>query len=168
MNERLTELKTKWSNHIAWGKLYGCLSSDQKELQLAWKDTQIVLFMTTLADARTTICRLRKKPNTEDKWFIETFGDQPFNHLEIPDFIDMYNHLMNGVDRADQIRTYYRANRKKFSNLEALPNDNPQRCINLDGPRPLNKEEGRKFEISYKACLSINGLFICSQACLLS
>ena len=114
MNERLTELKTKWSNHIAWGKLYGCLSSDQKELQLAWKDTQIVLFMTTLADARTTICRLRKKPNTEDKWFIETFGDKPFNHLEIPDFIDMYNHLMNGVDRADQIRTYYRANRKNF------------------------------------------------------
>src|SRR5271156_5859699 len=47
MNEKLTELKTKWSNHIAWGKLYGCLSPDQKVLQLAWKDSQIVLFMTT-------------------------------------------------------------------------------------------------------------------------
>jgi hypothetical protein len=32
MNEKLIELKTKWSNHIAWGKLYGCLSSDQKWL----------------------------------------------------------------------------------------------------------------------------------------
>jgi hypothetical protein len=38
MNENLTELKTKWLNHIPWGKLYGCLSPDQKVLQLAWKD----------------------------------------------------------------------------------------------------------------------------------
>ena len=28
MNEKLIELKTKWSNHIAWGELYGCLSSN--------------------------------------------------------------------------------------------------------------------------------------------
>ncbi len=28
MNEKLMELKTKWSNHIAWGELYGCLSSN--------------------------------------------------------------------------------------------------------------------------------------------
>src|SRR6266480_748232 len=40
MNEKLMELKTKWSNHIAWGKLYGCLSSDKNVLQLAWKDSQ--------------------------------------------------------------------------------------------------------------------------------
>jgi hypothetical protein len=51
INDKLLELKIKWSNHIAWGELYGCLSSDQKVLQLAWKDTQIVLFMTTLVDA---------------------------------------------------------------------------------------------------------------------
>ena len=55
MNEKLIELKTKWSNHIAWGELYGCLSSDQKVLQLAWKDTQIVLFMITLVDTHTTV-----------------------------------------------------------------------------------------------------------------
>jgi len=55
MNEKLIELKMKWSNHIAWGELYGCLSSDQKVLQLAWKDAQIILFMTTLVDAHTTV-----------------------------------------------------------------------------------------------------------------
>ena len=60
MNEKLIELKTKWSNHIAWGKLYGCLSSDQKVLQLAWKDSQIVLFMTTIVEARTTLQQRRK------------------------------------------------------------------------------------------------------------
>ena len=60
MNEKLIELKTKWSKHIAWGKLYGCLSSDQKVLQLAWKDSQIVLFMTTIVEARTTLQQRRK------------------------------------------------------------------------------------------------------------
>ena len=55
MNEKLIELKIKWSNHITWGQLYGCLSSNRKVLQLAWKDTQIVLFMITLVDAHTTV-----------------------------------------------------------------------------------------------------------------
>src|SRR5437667_4723285 len=63
MNNKLLELKIKWSNHIAWGELYGYLSSDQKVLQLAWKDTQIVLFIITLLDASTTVSRLRKRPN---------------------------------------------------------------------------------------------------------
>jgi hypothetical protein len=87
MNENLTELKTKWSNHIAWGKLYGCLSPDQKVLQLAWKDAQIVLFMTTVVDARTTISRVRKRPNGGDKWIKAEFGDQAFKSLNIPEFI---------------------------------------------------------------------------------
>ncbi len=122
MNDKLLELKTKWSNHIAWGELYGCLSSDQKVLQLAWKDTQIVLFMTTLVEAQTTVSRLRKRPNKKDKWTKQVFGDQPFKRLKIPDFIDMYNHLMNSVDRADQIRTYYRINRRNYRTWKPLWN----------------------------------------------
>ena len=110
MNKKLLELKIKWSNHITWGELYGYLSSDEKVLQLTQKDSQIVLFMTTLVDASTTVSRLRKRPNKKDKWIKQAFGDQPFKRLEIPDFINMYNYLMNGVDRADQIRTYYRIN----------------------------------------------------------
>ena len=110
INENLLELKIKWSNHIAWGQLYGCLSSDEKVLQLAWKDNQIILFITTLVDASTTVSRLRKRPNKKDKWIKQAFRDQLFKRLKIPDFIDMYNHLMNGVDQANQIRTYYRLN----------------------------------------------------------
>jgi len=67
MNEKLLELKIKWSNHITWGELYGCLSSNEKVLQLAWKDSQIILFMTTLVDASTTISWIRKRPNKKDK-----------------------------------------------------------------------------------------------------
>ena len=98
MNGKLLKLKVKQLNHIAWGELYGCLSLDEKVLQLAWKDSQIVLFITTLVDASTTVSRLRKRPNKKDKWIKQAFGNQPFKRLEIPDFIDMYNHLMNGVD----------------------------------------------------------------------
>ena len=67
MNKKLIELKTKWSNYITWGELHGCLSSNQKVLQLAWKDAQIILFMITLIDASTTVSRLKKRPNKKDK-----------------------------------------------------------------------------------------------------
>ena len=67
MNEKLLELKIKWSNYIAWGELYGYLSSNQKVLQLTWKDTQIILFIMTLVDAQMTVSRVRKRPNKKDK-----------------------------------------------------------------------------------------------------
>ena len=67
MNDKLLELKIKWSNHIIWGELYGYLSSDEKVLQLAWKDSQIILFIITLVDASTTISWIRKRPNKKDK-----------------------------------------------------------------------------------------------------
>jgi hypothetical protein len=75
MNNKLTKIKIKWSNHIAWGKLYGCLSPDAKVLQLAWKDSQVVLFMTTVSDAQETISRVRKRLNGKDKWVRAEFGD---------------------------------------------------------------------------------------------
>lgn len=58
----------------------------------------------------------RQQPSGKDKWIRAEFGDQPFKRLESPDFIDMYNHFMNDVDRADQIRS---SNRKNYRTLEA-------------------------------------------------
>ena len=78
--------------------------------------------MTTLVDAQMTVSQVRKRPNKKDKWIKQAFGDQPFKRLEIPDFIDMYNHLMNGVDQADQIRTYYRMNRRNYRTWKPLWN----------------------------------------------
>ncbi len=110
MNKKLLELKIKWSNYITWGELYGCLSSNQKVHQLTWKDTQIILFMMTLINAQMTVSRLRKRLNKKDKQIKQAFRDQPFKRLKIPDFINMYNHLINSVDQANQIHTYYRTN----------------------------------------------------------
>ena len=52
----------------------------------------------------------------------QVFGDQPFKRLKIPDFIDIYNHLMNGVDQANQIHTYYRTNRRNYRTWKPLWN----------------------------------------------
>lgn len=76
--------------------------------------------MTTVSDGQETISRVRKRPNGKDKWVRAEFGDQPFKRLEIPDFIDMYNHFMNGVDRADHIRSYYRTNRRNYRTWKPL------------------------------------------------
>lgn len=40
--------------------------------------------------------------------------------LSIPQFIDMYNHYMNGVDNADQLRSYYRTQRTHNKNWKPL------------------------------------------------
>src|SRR5436189_3323173 len=78
--------------------------------------------MTTLINTSTTISRLRKRPNKKDKWIKQAFRDQPFKRLKIPDFINMYNHLMNSVDQADQIRTYYRTNQRNYHTWKPLWN----------------------------------------------
>jgi hypothetical protein len=169
MDQRLTELKLKLSKHIAWGKLYASLSPDGKVLQLAWKDSQIVLFMTTVSDGSEHVSRVRKRPTAKDKWIREAFGDQPFKRLEIPDFIDLYNHFMNSVDRADQIRTYYRRNRKEYRTWRPLWNYLFETTICnaaliwLDRGHSTKKKSGH-FKFSDDACLRANGSLVVFQA----
>ncbi|KAF2177295.1 hypothetical protein K469DRAFT_603837 [Zopfia rhizophila CBS 207.26] len=98
MDQTLLDIKIKWTNHIPWGKVYGRLSPDQKVLQLAWKDAQLVPFMTTVSNGKFKRFRIRRRTKTKDKWLKEAFGVQLFNKLDIPEFIGLYNHLMNGVD----------------------------------------------------------------------
>jgi hypothetical protein len=84
-------------------------------IQFAWKDSNIVLFMSTIDDGKGTIERVRKRPKNGDAITKRTWGEAYQKRLEIPTFIDGYNHHMNGVDLADQgraecpitRRTYY-------------------------------------------------------------
>ena len=111
MDQKLLDLKIKWTNHIPWGKVYGRLSPNQKVLQLAQKDAQLILFITTILNGKQKIFRTRRRLKTKDKQLKDVFRGQPFKKINIPEFIDMYNHFMNGINRADQIRLYYRINR---------------------------------------------------------
>ena len=84
-------------------------------LELAWKDQNIVLFMTTISNSRKKINRLYRYPaktaiNARTSRAIFS-PDEARKELPIPEFIDQYNHYMNGVDNADQLRCYYSTQR---------------------------------------------------------
>lgn len=111
LDSRLLDLRNKWNAGIDWGKLYGYLSEDKRVLELAWKDQNVVLFMTTVSNGQKKVKRLRRRPAktaTNARTSRAVFGhDKARKELLIPEFIDQYNHYMNGVDNADQLRCYY-------------------------------------------------------------
>jgi hypothetical protein len=60
--------------------------------------------MSTLHTGLDTITRNRKRPKNGDAITKRTWGESFEKELDIPSFIDSYNHHMNGVDLADQGR----------------------------------------------------------------
>ena len=68
------------------------------------------LFITTVSDGTKSIMRRRRRPVKTAKMARTSqarFGDTVTMDLLIPDYIDMYNHFMNGVDITNQLRSYY-------------------------------------------------------------
>ena len=123
MHETLIDLKLKYGAQLEWGKLFGRLSENRKVLQFAWKDQQVVLFMSTVSNGRRTVKRNRKRPSktsTNARTSRAVFGNEPVKELAIPEFIDLYNHFMNGVDVADQLRSYYTSQRVHLKTWKPL------------------------------------------------
>ena len=120
---RIAELKTMNANQLEWGTLQGALTDDGEVIVFAWKDSNVVIFMSTVHDGQSKISRKRRRPaatSTSAKTARARFGDCSVKVLNIPTFIDLYNHYMNGVDTADQIRSYYttqRTHRKTWKPL---------------------------------------------------
>lgn len=118
----LFALKKDFGDSIDWGKLYGSVDKDNV-YSLAWKDQGLVLFMSTIVDPHSTVIRQRKRPSstaTSAATSRRLFGSEPTKALPIPEFIDMYNHYMNAVDRADQLRSYYTTTRAHFKGWKSL------------------------------------------------
>jgi hypothetical protein len=63
--------------------------------------------MSTIAASQKEVIRLRKRPSNDLKQARAVFGNSYTEWLPIPGLIDIYNHKMNGVDRADQRRGKY-------------------------------------------------------------
>ena len=123
LDQRLADLKTKWNSALEWGQLYGSLTSNENVMQYAWKDQNVVLFMSTVSNPRETVRRLRRRPAktaTNARTSRAVFGEMTTKELDIPKFIDMYNHYMNGVDNADQLRCYYSTQRVHFKTWKPL------------------------------------------------
>ena len=124
MDSRLLDLRNKWNAGIDWGKLYSYLSENKRVLELAWKDQNVVLFMTTVSNGRKKVKRLRRRPAktaTNARTSRAMFGNNKARkELPIPEFIDQYNYYMNGVDNVDQLRYYYNTQKVYFKSWKPL------------------------------------------------
>ena len=111
----ISALKTLHANQLEWGTLYGHVSKGNDVLQLAWKDQNVVLFMTTVHDGKDSVIRSRRRPPktaSNSASSRRAFGqNEAVKDLPVPEFIDAYNHYMNGVDQADQLRAYHTTQR---------------------------------------------------------
>jgi hypothetical protein len=87
--------------------------------------------MTTVVHARTTIPRVRRRPNGGDKWIKAEFGDQAFKCLNIPEFIDMYKPPYETVltEQTRSVRTIVRIGKL----IEAPNVDYHRLCIVASG-----------------------------------
>lgn len=79
--------------------------------------------MTTVDDGQTTVTRSRRRPPktaTNARTSRVIFGDEAVKELAIPQFIDIYNHFIGGVDQADQLRSYNHIQRIYVKNWKPL------------------------------------------------
>jgi Transposase IS4 len=107
MHPDLLALKRSFNKTLDWGRFFAVTVDDGNVLQFAWRDGSVVLFMSTVAADSQEVIRLRKRPSSTSKQLRGAFGDEVLKNLPIPGLIDMYNHNMNGVDLADQMRASY-------------------------------------------------------------
>ena len=123
LDRTLSDLKLKYSTQLAWGQLYGKVSKDGEVMELAWKDQNVVLFMTTIVTGKEKELVLRRRPAataTNARTSRAIFGDDVTKWVEIPGFINAYNHYMNGVDVADQLWSYYNTQKTHRKNWKPL------------------------------------------------
>jgi hypothetical protein len=79
--------------------------------------------MTTVHNGSESVIRPRRRPASTSQASRETrkiFGPEIIKNLPIPVFIDQYNHYMNGVDIADQIRASYTSQRRHYQTWKPL------------------------------------------------
>ena len=78
-----------------------------------WIDNNQVTMVTNVHTCDESITRTRRRPrkNSTNRGHVElVWGASPTKEIDIPGFIDDYNHWMLGVDKADQLIAYYRPN----------------------------------------------------------
>jgi hypothetical protein len=104
-------LKERFASKLEWNTLLAKVVNNT--LCLAWQDNNIVLALSnvhTVYKVEDFREKLRKRPaktSTNGRIVRQVFGSDLTKELEIPVFIDDYNHYMGGVDIANQFREVY-------------------------------------------------------------
>ena len=123
MHQCLSDIKICYILQVPQGTEYAMVSEDNKVFQVAWKDQAMVLFMSTVSNGSIQVIRLRRRPaqtSTNARTSQMVFGDAVVKDLAISEYIDMYNHFMNGVDIADQLRSYYNTQKAYWKSWKVL------------------------------------------------
>jgi len=87
---------------------------------MAWYNNNVVLTLLivyTVHRADDYVMRPRRRPaltSTNAKMARKPFGSETQKELEIPRYIDDYNHNMNSVDIANQLRQAYEIHRTGY------------------------------------------------------
>lgn len=108
------------NKELDWNDLFGAVKDGV--LCGLWQDSSQVYVMSTIHNLQTGTTRLRRRPKETSGNAISraAFGDDVRKLLTIPDLIDDYNHHMNGVDIADQLRSSYNTHLKGCRNCLPL------------------------------------------------
>ncbi|KAI3655419.1 hypothetical protein MP638_001428, partial [Amoeboaphelidium occidentale] len=101
-----------------WGKLGGVVVNDV--MVAAWVDNNIVYMLSTIHTIHKTadlveVPRKHPRDNSNNSATRnDLFGENAVLPLKIPKIINDYNHNMNGVDIADQMRSNYATQRTHY------------------------------------------------------
>ena len=110
----LSELKRRFNSALKWGAYFSAATADGKVLQFAWKDSSIVLFMSTIGTPGAEVIKPRKRPTNCAAHIRSQWGNELVKEMPIPELINSYNCFMNGVDLADQMRVSYEFRRRCY------------------------------------------------------
>src|ERR1700722_13317658 len=87
---------------------------------MAWKDAQVVLFLTIVYNSQSTIIRPRKRPRITTQKDTDLWAGSVTKDLAIPVAINEYNHHMGSVDQADQSRKSYSRRTREYRTWKPL------------------------------------------------
>lgn len=98
--------KSGKADKLPWGTTLSLPTESNMVCQVAWKDSSLVTFMSTVKEGTKCVKTVRTRPKQgkkREEQKHKPFKGQPTAILEIPDLTDCYNNNMGAVDGFDHL-----------------------------------------------------------------